>query len=164
MNASGSPLTSSVMSGRNSSSPFLQGNSVTTCSALFPNSSKSINLTPDAAIIRLKNASPKSSLSSSRMMVSSVRAMSSSAMPGLRRRRLAAKMSVKMLARSSRAACSSGRYAYPNRHKCKIAGILTRLFSVKFMLMPFLDCNKTQKLSDTLKVSDSLPASVCQYP
>lgn len=79
---SGMPLISSVMSGRNSSSPFSHVSSVTTWKLLLLKLSKSISLIPERSLSFSKKARPRSSLSRSSVRSFNRRPMSSGASPG----------------------------------------------------------------------------------
>ena len=83
INTSGIPLISSVISGRNSSSPFWHVSSVTTWKVLLLKFSKSISLVFERSDRRSKKALPRSSLSSSSLTSSSKRPASASSIPGL---------------------------------------------------------------------------------
>ena len=106
-NARGIPFISSVTSGRNSSSPFLQVNSVTTWNELLSKFLKSISLVPEVAVSILKNTCPKSSLSRAKETLSKTRFISPLSRSGLMREILSSKISLKILVLSSQIALDS---------------------------------------------------------
>ena len=129
---SGIPFMRSVMSGRNESSSFLQGNSVTTWKLLLSKFSKSTSLAPDSETSLLKKARPKSSFSNSSEISLSNLSQSTCFREGLIRSSDLLKMSGKILVDSSQLAPFKDKYSNPNLVRWRIAGSCTLVFSLKF--------------------------------